>query len=889
MKKKLLSIVLTMSMILALAGCSKNEREPYVPNSNTTEKEDLTKDTDKNTSNETVKNNDFNLDNTEVITIASIKNKYGTLDKTEIKPFYNVDQKTQFTFHFNAKDIEPSHAVTVHTDSKCEVNSTVYQINDGYLVNDGLDVVVKPGSPVLQDTDDNTRYTWGKAPVYYLSINYDMEATTPTKLDTPIVVPFTIKSNVSTPNLEASIDTTGKFQIQWKPVEGATKYNIYEANYVRRTSPSFGLLRAECGYAGDHLNLIASVDSSTTTFDGFELNNGSNIQTDTNGYIVSQNTFIPSNYYVAAVDSQGNESQYSMEVSGWKFESQLPYTFDSYTGFEKNSMGHVSKLPDEVNVQMKDGSYASFPINFKKISEDYGCAQYEYSIVGTLLTGKIEYENETKEYANIVNSKSSMNYGVYQVKNDINIIPENTINAINDDTYSNSVINVSKQVEYPESSKLIYSSDALLRRADIEGARMINDGVYSDGATPNDIDTYKESNQSATPHIKEETNEKEETPVNEVPDEITSENLVQEQIESTQKEVEEANDYEVPQAQVMYFADSAEEEYLAMMMIARQEVFDVSAFPSLQNTEHLVDVLQKVSYQNPYIISPLSYGYAPEEKVVVVEYAYSPEETFKRQTEISEAVNSITSSIITSGMSNEEKVNAIWKYFEDNTKYDDEALKAAEASNFSASNGHEDAFGAYGILCKNVGVCQSYSYSYKLLLAASDVPCVTLTGYLDKTLPHAWNAVQLDEDNWYWLDATNNKNVTGIPYYLYQTSSDMAIQADYVLDNMYDIDTNLDYVLTNDNSKDWWYANNLYAESIIDLPTAFSKSYKMGAVEIEGLKVVAIKNIGNVQVQDLTEDTLKNMVQSLYTEGMTQEQITGLQIGSVGNYLILLY
>ena len=889
MKKKLLSVVLTMSMILALAGCSKNEREPYVPNSNTTEKEDLTKDTDKNTSNETVKNNDFNLDNTEVITIASIKNKYGTLDKTEIKPFYNVDQKTQFTFHFNAKDIEPSHAVTVHTDSKCEVNSTVYQINDGYLVNDGLDVVVKPGSPVLQDTDDNTRYTWGKAPVYYLSINYDMEATTPTKLDTPIVVPFTIKSNVSTPNLEASIDTTGKFQIQWKSVEGATKYNIYEANYVRRTSPSFGLLRAECGYAGDHLNLIASVDSSTTTFDGFELNNGSNIQTDTNGYIVSQNTFIPSNYYVAAVDSQGNESQYSMAVSGWKFESQLPYTFDSYTGFEKNSMGHVSKLPDEVNVQMKDGSYASFPINFKKISEDYGCAQYEYSIVGTLLTGKIEYENETKEYANIVNSKSSMNYGVYQVKNDINIIPENTINAINDDTYSNSVINVSKQVEYPESSKLIYSSDALLRRADIEGARMINDGVYSDGATPNDIDTYKESNQSATPHIKEETNEKEETPVNEVPDEITSENLVQEQIESTQKEVEEANDYEVPQAQVMYFADSAEEEYLAMMMIARQEVFDVSAFPSLQNTEHLVDVLQKVSYQNPYIISPLSYGYAPEEKVVVVEYAYSPEETFKRQTEISEAVNSITSSIITSGMSNEEKVNAIWKYFEDNTKYDDEALKAAEASNFSASNGHEDAFGAYGILCKNVGVCQSYSYSYKLLLAASDVPCVTLTGYLDKTLPHAWNAVQLDEDNWYWLDATNNKNVTGIPYYLYQTSSDMAIQADYVLDNMYDIDTNLDYVLTNDNSKDWWYANNLYAESIIDLPTAFSKSYKMGAVEIEGLKVVAIKNIGNVQVQDLTEDTLKNMVQSLYTEGMTQEQITGLQIGSVGNYLILLY
>lgn len=878
MKKKLLSVILTVCIIGTLMGCSKSEQEPYVPNST---KEQVKETNKNNTNNEVNTSDDLS---SESVKILDIKNKYGTLDKKEIKPFYNVDQKTQFTFHFNCTDIEPEYAVTVHTDSKCEENSLVYQINDGYLINDGLDVVVKPGSPVLLETNDTTRYTWGKAPVYYLSINYDMDATTPVKLETPIVVPFTVKSSLSTPNLIASIDTSGMFEIQWKPVDGAVKYNVYEANYVRRESPSFGMLRAECGYVGDHLNLIATVDGSETTFNEFTLNNGTNIQTDVNGYVVSQNTFIPSNYYIAAVDSQGNESQYSMAVSGWKFESQLPYTFDSYNEFEKNSMGHVSKLPSEVKVQMRDNSYATFPINFKKISEEYGCATYEYEIVGTLLTGKIDYENETATYEDEVKSASPVNYGLYQVTNDINIIPDNTLNAINDENYSNSVINLNKQVEYPESSKLVYSTDALLKRADIENARMIQDGVYT--TSPSTIITYKESEQTATSYSLTDNNTTDES---ESVDEINSENLVQEQIESTNKEVEEANNEVIPKASVVYFADTAEEEYLALMMIARAETFDIAAFPSLQNTEYLVDVLEKVVYQNPYIISPSRYGYIPEEKLVVVEYKYSPEETLKRQVAISESVNNIVSQVITDNMGTEEKVNAIWNYLEDNTKYDDAALTVAEANNFESVDGYEDSFNAYGILCNKVGVCQSYSYSYKLLLDAAGVPCVTLTGYLDKTLPHAWNAVQLDGSTWYWLDATNNKNVTGIPYYLYQTSSTYAESIDYVLDNMYDLDNNLEYVMSDDSSKDWWIANEMYVESSIDIANAFSKSYDMGYIEIEGNKVLAIKNLGGLTDADLNENSIMNLAQTLYSKGFTEKELMNTRLGCAGGYIIMIY
>ena len=178
-------------------------------------------------------------------------------------------------------------------------------------------------------------------------------------------------------------------------------------------------------------------------------------------------------------------------------------------------------------------------------------------------------------------------------------------------------------------------------------------------------------------------------------------------------------------------------------------------------------------------------------------------------------------------MSNEEKVMAIWKYFEQNTKYDDAACKAAEASNFQDVSGYADSFNTYGIMCNKVGVCQSYSYCYKLLLDACGIQSISLTGFLNKTLPHAWNAILLD-NKWYWIDATNNLTNSGIPYMLYQTSSEYALSTDYLLDNEYDIDDNLDYVLNDDNSKDWYVSHNMFATSNDELLDIIDNSYQKG-------------------------------------------------------------
>ena len=61
--------------------------------------------------------------------------------------------------------------------------------------------------------------------------------------------------------------------------------------------------------------------------------------------------------------------------------------------------------------------------------------------------------------------------------------------------------------------------------------------------------------------------------------------------------------------------------------------------------------------------------------------------------------------------------------------------------------------------------------------------------------------------------ATNNANVIGFPDYLYQTSSDFAMFVDYVLDESWALDSELDVCMSTDNSKDPYFVNGLAASS----------------------------------------------------------------------------
>jgi len=893
-KKKLLAIALTGLMILSACGKkeeAKTDNKAQLNTQATEKKAEAPKPKEEPTS-KIVE---------QASTVSELKQKYCVDNSKYIKPFYNVEQNTQFTFHFNSK-VEPIKAITVHTDPSCNIDSTIYQINSAYLNGDGsgYNIVVKPGSPVLNSSarkeGELSKYNWGNAPVYYLSINYDMSADTPTKLDSPIVVPFTVRRKISTPNIEAHITKDGSFTLSWKPVKNAVKYNIYSADNVKSSSQAVNMSRSQAGYAGDHIQLLATVDSSKTIFDDFNKDNNGNTITTSKGAVNTQNFHTLGAYYVTAIDASGNESSFSMAVEGWKYGSQLPNKFDESGYISKGKDGKANYLPNTVPVQMIDKSIHYYPINYTKINEyTAGYATYGYRIVGTKLTGKIDVYKKDKIYAPSIQSTSTLSNDLYIVKNDINIIPDVDVNTINDTAYSNSIISLDKEVNRDESTAIKYNQEALHKRADIESERIVNDGVYTTQEGPlamleydslensgntetkaeNNTENKTDENVTSTPTSTSTSTEKAQS--NDIPSEITSENLVDEQIKSTKRQIAEADTAEIPAINVKYFADSAEEEYLARNMIAANNEISLEAFPNLQNTEYLSDVLMKVVYQNPYIIGFNNARYDNNTMTLYIDYQFDANTIHSKQSSVSSEATNIVKSTITSDMSDEEKVMALWKYLEEHTEYDKDASKHVEQNNFKDITGFEDAFDSYGIMCKKVGVSQSYSYCYKLLLSLCDVPCITLTGYIDQTLPHAWNAIYLN-GAWRWTDVTNNNTNSGIPYMLYQTSSEYAEKSNYVPDELYEINTKLNAVSSTDNSMDWYVENNCYTKSQSELIQLVVNNFNNSD------KYVCVKS----EYAPVFDDTfMQSLGKSLNDNGVSTEDIYNIRMGYLNGIFIL--
>lgn len=768
------------------------------------------------------------------ISVADIKKAYGAADD-DIMPLYNVEPDEKFEFNFRAdwlgaSDVPDSTSiVTVHTHPSCSEDSMLYTGADIETNSDGgTRLTVSPIGGVLStDTEDhnmieNKVEVWGNAQMYYIAIWYDSEAETFVKLDQPVVIPFTVKHELGVPTVKGNVDKDGRFKLVWDAVEGADGYRIYK--FFSTDINSTGKINKPVAGAESafdvHGNcyLIRDAETAETEFDCFAgKDHGLAIHYHDDLDDDETDYILGQNYCVNGsyfVTAMFGDKESGLSNIVNTDELILPYVPVEEDDPMFRNYAYESDLPHTIRVLNIDGSVSERKLSYK--------FHWGKTLLGTYIP-QYRYSIEGTAITGVVDMDIlDGKLDLYKDKKEGDA-PNGFTDGLND---------TSAKAE-PE-----------------------NDTAFNPSA---DVPTIIESGADTKDDGK---------------------TLVERQTENTEKHIESGNAQTIDNSEYPVFADSAEEEWLARNLIDGNKRISLEAFPGLQTYENLADAFQKVYYQNPYILGVTSYKYDYATLTLGVDYCYSDNERSERQSELLVESEKIVGSVTSSAMSEEEKCRALYNYLNAHTSYDDGALKEAEKFNYTKGKGWkdaEDAFNAYGIIVKKTGVCQSYALSYKLLCHLSGVEAKVITGYLNDTLPHAWNAVQLGGE-WYQTDCTNNETNCGIPFFLYEAGADDLAITGYTEDKLYELDLAAGRFAVSDSDREYYEANNLCAADINEYKTVLASQLENAG------KVIAIRYTGG----RVTKDEIVRAVSEVYSMKGMESKLPSLGFGMSNSFIILI-
>lgn len=112
----------------------------------------------------------------------------------------------------------------------------------------------------------------------------------------------------------------------------------------------------------------------------------------------------------------------------------------------------------------------------------------------------------------------------------------------------------------------------------------------------------------------------------------------------------------------------------------------------------------------------------------------------------------VIAQVVTPGMSQREKAEALYAYVTSTVSYDQRYYT-------DKSNMPYESQTALGALRDGVAICGGYSHAVKLLFEKAGIPCCNVTGkYFNEN--HMWNIALLD-GQWLWFDATADRSSTG--------------------------------------------------------------------------------------------------------------------------------
>lgn len=665
-----------------------------------------------------------------------------------------------YVFEFEASDVVGNNSYDSFQVYRSE-EALQYAIDEflesGTTSNKGLYVTTKtyedgklkiaPHSSMEIDDEgihDVNGSSWGVYNRLFLVQFVDLE--TGEALDNPIVTIFSIDHKMDAPMVKQGLNDSKHYQLSWEAVPGATSYGIYEISeegyfYFQATTSSTSIDVREFASEKELLSILGTEDLSDNGSD-FGMN-----------YFVAHAIKQNERYVVIAFNGNEN-SGISNIVDPDDIGATIP---SSVTGTQEYNISSALDVPMYADVEMADGSIKKMLIEYHG-ALIYDCDDYLYistvfyntnlhcgiKLVGITLDELSAHKDDIKSK---MEEEAARVGGVEEAEINVSEVPnsseeENTENV--EEHFENTTPG-SEEVTPDNGGEEVNPDNGGEEVNPDNGGDVTPDNGGEEVNPDNGGDVTPDNGGAEVDPGNNGTVEYADGPVGYYQQTLDEINAV---FTKYGIDTQDVND--------VLYADSQLCAYISYALMARMEYIPVPVeiFPEATDTNHLVDVFCVAYRQNPTsgMLNDLRYSY--EAQTLLVSYKDDTDLRLRQTKEELETAHNLANTIVNSSMSDYEKMYAINQYFCDNASYDfDSTSTDSNLQNMPQS--YIDAHTPYGILCKNYGVCESYSEAIALTSRCAGINVLMEVGVLVGAGGHEWNRVEIG-GKYYILDATNN-------------------------------------------------------------------------------------------------------------------------------------
>jgi len=663
--------------------------------------------------------------------VADLQNRFAREDQYDFtEPLIDVPRDHMFTFDMTYEAMEIFREVVAQADNDDGWANMVRVYRDSaltqrvpFLVGGDEEnfsyVTFSPfrnptfelsdgGMPLFPQGEFND---WGNANQYFLVKYYDLM--TGELLARPLVTVFSIETEIAgAPRINFNVESDGIAGLRWEEIEGAVEYAVVLITENRNGS---GI--------GRQMEIIARMtetywdDRSTEA----EHNNRNFRTTRTFGGIDT----LYENYRDQIINGEMTIEEFVLLASEYNFELEIDLERNTYfavIAINDEGTSAISNLIDRRVVAGQVPLQLAFHMNEGGIRplffDDRSTARLDRDILAVPSHAWVIMADGSASQHLVVYDIDQAQEGTQLIGN---FVLDDDGEMVLDSTENVAAITVPYIVE-----GTIFTGYAQILRYDVN--------TFEDDLI--ELASRQDSLRSRTGDI--------ERNVNLNPNVDTS-------VDDTEVATQLRGDFDIR-------ASSPLSAYLALQMFNSQTRISLNDFPEASDHEYLVDAWFEAVLQNPLVLGARSIQLCWLTGDLLVTYDQDAEVQHRQQRAIMARVDEIVDEIITAGMSDLEMQLAINNFLIENATYDFAALDNAELNNFMFVDPEfYDSFTAYGILINGVGVCSGYADAFTLIADRAGLESVIVTGFLQGSLPHAWNRVYIDGE-WLTLDVTNNDN-----------------------------------------------------------------------------------------------------------------------------------